>query len=132
MSLPLFKLSPSERKYLSEIADELDKECGPKRLGDFVRICKRSYVYRNRKIGIVLKAPSFIMTPNTPLRVRIPTIKINSDWVAQPIAVRSRAAEAVIALQYKLVNVNPYPDLHKDNVGWIKVEGKLVPRLFDW
>lgn len=128
MSLPHFKLSPSERKYLSGIADELDKEYGPKRLGDFVRICKRSYVYRNRRMSIILKAPSFILAMNTPLRVRIPTIKINKDWVAQPIAVRSHAAAAVIALQYKLVNVNPYPDLHKENVGW----WHGVPLMYDW
>ena len=53
----------------------------------------------------------------------------------QPIVKKTRLKEAVGVLLRQLA---PYiakgyaPDLHAQNVGWLRENGKMVPKMFDW
>lgn len=93
----------------------------------FIRICQRAPVYRCKSLGIIVKRPNFIMTPTTPLAVRIPTIKLDvKDWVVQPIAVKRNTNTAVSLIKKQLGDF--YCDLHYLNVGWWNDK----PYMFDW
>jgi hypothetical protein len=87
--------------------------------------------FYNRKLGLVIKHPVFILEHRTPLKFRVKTIFLDDEWVAQPLLARTRLNEAVAILRKGL---KPYfdagfcVDLHAGNVGWY---GKK-PLLFDW
>ncbi len=84
--------------------------------------------------GLIVKNPRFVMNPRTPLRVRVPTIKLDDGWVVQPKVVKKDRKKAVQALRKSLIGVSC--DLHSLNVGWMKQtsgkRSKWVPKMFDW
>jgi len=92
-------------------------------------------VYYNKKLGIVVKRPAWILDPHTPSFLCVPTVKLQRGWVVQPIVKKTRLKEAVGVLARQLA---PYiakgyaPDLHAQNVGWLRENGKMVPKMFDW
>ena len=127
MSIKQFKsLIKAERKFLLELTRNIDNNPEMTLIDGFYRICERCNVYRNRDMGIIIKQNSFIMTPTTPLSVRVPTIKLENGWVVQPLVSRMEARQAVKLIGKKLGNF--YCDLHVNNVGWWN--GK--PLMFDW
>lgn len=88
-------------------------------------------VYYNKKLGIVVKRPAWILDPHTPSFLCVPTVKLQRGWVVQPIVKKTRLKEAVRLLEKQL---KPYrkqgycPDLHAQNVGWYKNK----PLMYDW
>lgn len=125
-----FKLSKTELKELRKIAEAIDYEVNPpypNRFGEWVRISQRASVYKNKKRGLVVKRPNFIYSPMTPLKVRVPTIKLDKfGWVVQPFVARINTKRACALIRKQLGNF--VSDLHHLNVGWYK--GK--PVMFDW
>ena len=124
-----FKLSRSELKELRQAAIDIWSNGCPKKFGNWSRICKRVPVYLDKKRGIVIKRPNFILNTRTPLKLRAPTIKLDKNWVgwvAQPYCEKTRTALAVKLLCIKLGKL--HCDLHNLNVGWYDGE----PVLFDW
>ena len=87
--------------------------------------------FYNRRLGLVVKKPAFILEHRTPVRFRVKTVSLKDGWVGQPLLVRTRLNEAVGRLRKDL---KPYlsagfcVDLHIGNVGWY---GKK-PLLLDW
>lgn len=130
----LFQLSPLERLILRSITKIIEQKKFPTSIPElgFRQICKRNHtVYKNSRVGIVIKQFHLIVSPHTPLRVRIPTVYIGDGWVVQPLAIRKNAKEARDQLRKILGKF--HTDLHLGNVGWILDDtGKSVPRLFDW
>ena len=125
-----FKLSRSVRSILHRV---VEMEAGdPENTiivdgRQFDRICQRCPVYRCKSLGLVVKQPHFIMTENTPLKVRIPTLKLNDEgWVVKPIAVKRNTNTAVSLIKKQLGDF--YCDLHYLNVGWWNDK----PYMFDW
>jgi hypothetical protein len=130
-----FKLTRQERSFLRTVIGIIEHKNFPTSIPEigFRQICKRNpTVYKNQKLGLVLKQFYLIVAPNTPLRVRIPTVYLGDFWVVQPLAIRKNAKEACSKIRKSLGSFNT--DLHRGNVGWIQneVTGKLVPKLFDW
>jgi len=125
-----FILSKSERKLIKTVIDIAEKD--PKRtiLG-FVQMCERNEtVYRNKDLGIVIKCFKFILEENTTESVRVPTIELGNEWVAQPLVIKKDTALAVKILRKELAGF--HCDLHHLNVGWYRENGVLVPKMFDW
>ena len=91
--------------------------------------------YYHHGLGIVVKRPALILEPRTPSFLCVPTTKLQRGWVVQPIVKKTRLKEAVGVL---LRQLEPYiakgyaPDLHHGNVGWLRENGKMVPKMFDW
>jgi hypothetical protein len=122
-----FKLSKIDRQALRDIAEDIDELGDPKRFAGWIRICERVPVYLNKERLLVLKQPHFILNPRTPLKFRVPTIKIDDcGWVAQPYCEKYRLKEAVQILRKQLGEIGY--DIHHLNVGWYM--GK--PVMFDW
>lgn len=126
-----FRISPKTRQYLIDVATKLE-------VGETVRdwtryksTYRQMNAFHNAKLGLVLKNPAFILDDSTPMSVRVPTVEITDEWVAQPIVSKTRLKMAVDAINKVLV---PYrkrgiaPDVHVGNAGWYN--GK--PVLFDW
>lgn len=125
-----FTLSRTERKRLRGVIAFVEEMDFPSCVSGWHRICKRGPVYLNKGEGIVIKRPNFILNPWTPLKVRVTTIKLTEDWVAQPALLKEDTELAVEIIQNQLGKV--FCDLHKWNVGWIKENGKMTPKMFDW
>jgi hypothetical protein len=122
-----FKLSRTDRQELRDTTADIDELGDPKRFGRWVRICERVPVYLDKERFLVIKQPRLIYNPRTPLKFRVPTIKIDDyGWVAQPYCEKYRLKEAVEILRKKLGD--GWYDIHHLNVGWYL--GK--PVLFDW
>lgn len=125
-----FKVSRAAYAILRQLIDEDSAEPSNEihvKGHVFKRICQRCSVYRCKSLNLVVKQPNFIMTPNTPLKVRVPTVKITVDgWVAQPIVRRTDTTRAMAIIQKKLGNF--YCDLHTSNVGWWRNQAVM----FDW
>lgn len=94
--------------------------------GTWKRIYERTIVYRNKTKGLIVKSPNFILNPNTPLKVRVPTIDLGDNWFVQPFVKKVDTKLAVELIREQLGKV--HCDLHRWNVGWY--DGK--PVLFDW
>lgn len=93
----------------------------------FRNICGRTPVYRCTKLGLIVKRPAFIYHPNTPMKVRVPTIGLKEkSWVAQPVVKKINLKKAVDIIRKQLGKAKA--DLHYLNVGWYN--GKAV--MFDW
>lgn len=120
-----FALSRKTRKYLRAVTGMIDDTMANK-VDGFKSVHKRALVYCNVTLGLILKQPNFIMTPTTPLRVRIPTIYLGDGWYVQPLAERKNTSEACRLIRAQLGNF--CTDLHRYNVGWWN--GK--PVMFDW
>ena len=124
-----FKLDPSERKLLRTVIGIIEHKNFPTSIPEigFRQICKRNpTVYKNQKLGLVVKQFHLIVAPNTPLRVRIPTVYLGDFWVVQPLAIRKNAKEACSEIRKSLGRF--HTDLHEGNVGWLKKK----PVMFDW
>jgi hypothetical protein len=118
--------SRSERKRLRgviELIEELDQ---PQCVNGWWKICKRGPVYLHKGDGIIIKRPNFILNSKTPLKVRVPTIKLTAEWVTQPEVFKYDTDLAVKIIKQQLGKV--FCDLHKYNVGWYRGE----PVMFDW
>ena len=131
MSMKPFKLSKTDRSVLRDVIQVAEADNFPALIGHsgyrFVRICRRNVsVYRCKQLGIILKRFNFILMPTTPLRVRVPTINIDGEWVAQPIVKRIKTKIAVTLIRKQIGEMQC--DLHTGNVGWLN--GK--PLMFDW
>lgn len=112
--------------HLRRVALHLE-ENEPTRFHDWVRICDRALVYRNKKIGMILKRPNYIDNPDVPKDVCVPTVQLNKrGWVVQPIVKKVDRKNAVQLIRKQLGDIKC--DLHHLNVGWY--EGK--PVMFDW
>ena len=123
-----FRLSRTDLKELRRVAEALDYQVDPpypKRFAGWVRICDRTVVYK--KGNVIIKAPNFILNQNTPLQVRVPTIKLDYQWVAQPV-VKKVNTKLAMELISKQLRKNHGCDLHRWNVGWYDGE----PVMFDW
>jgi len=129
-----FKLSKRNKEAVISaisIVETLNDNCALTGPYHFKRICERTQVFACKELGIVFKKPNFILNPNTPKKVRIPTISIvheniGDGWVVQPIAKKVNTKLAVQIIREQLNGV--FCDLHRWNVGWWN--GK--PYLFDW
>jgi hypothetical protein len=128
-----FTIDRKLRKELREMADKVGRMdqlyvvvyAGRTHL--FKRICRRIQAFACTSLGIVVKRPNLIITTNTPLKYRVPTIKLNAArWVVQPIVDTSEAARAEQVMERKLKGW--FCDLHTGNVGFWK--NKAV--MFDW
>lgn len=88
--------------------------------------------FYNKKLGIVVKMPSIIVEPRTPLSLRAPTIALGNKWVCQPILKRNALKRAQTHIEKKLekhyLSNGMWPDVHSGNVGWLG--NKAV--LLDW
>ncbi len=123
-----FTLSKTLRNEIRQVIDETATETNVVVNGhQWTRICKRVEVYACRELGLLVKLPNFILRPDTPKKVRVPTIRVGDDWVVQPIVERKNLKEAVKLIRAQL-NPNIVYDLHEGNVGWY--QGK--PVMFDW
>lgn len=126
-----FKISKIDLRDFRDIAEVLDED-NPNVYADWFRMTPRVPAYRNKERYLVIKRANFIMNPWTPLKVRVPTIKLDKyGWVVQPYCERYRLKEAV-QLIAKQLGKNHGCDLHYANVGWICERGKMVPKMFDW
>ena len=91
-----FKLSRSDLQAFRGDASDLDDLSCPGRFTQWKRICNRTPVYRDTERYLVLKRVNFILNPWTPLKVRVPTIKLDEyGWVVQPYCEKYRLKEAV-------------------------------------
>jgi hypothetical protein len=114
---------------LNQIAIELSKGNRVKGWCAYKRHGKPLSAFYNKRIGWVVKCPVLILDQRTPLGVRVPTICLNMNWVAQPIVQKIDLKKAMIIIKTKLLGFEGiYPDLHTGNVGWYK--GNAV--MFDW
>lgn len=83
----------------------------------------------NKRLGWVVKKPVFIMDHRTPLCVRVPTIRLDNDWVAQPIVSKVDLKWAVETIRTTLSEFKGiHADLHVGNVGWHNNQAVM----FDW
>lgn len=119
-----FALSRNELKEIRSVAAAIDYGLLPDRCFGWTRVSKRTPVYR--KGDLILKNPNFILNDKTPIKFRVPTIKIRHDWVVQPYCQKIRTKLAATILRKQMGNL--MCDLHAQNVGWYK--GK--PVMFDW
>ena len=88
--------------------------------------------YHCKKLGVVVKHPKFILDPRTPLCVRVPTIRLDKYWVAQPVVEKRDLWMAVAIIERRMKPYRKYgihPDIHTQNVGWWR---GVRPVLFDW
>jgi len=122
-----FKPSRTDLQDFRDIAEILDED-NPTVYADWYRMSPRVPAYRNKERYLVIKRANFILNPWTPLKVRVPTIKLDEyGWVVQPYCERYRLKEAVQLIR-KHLSKNHGTDLHCGNVGWYM--GK--PVMFDW
>ena len=121
------------KQYLLWVAKQLCKGNKVKGWQTYVR----TYNYKptklnafcNKKLGLVIKQPTFILDDKTPDHVRVPTIKLDDGWVVQPIVKKVNLKLACDKLKEQLVNYKTgYPDIHCGNAGWHRGS----PVLFDW
>lgn len=92
---------------------------------------RKLQAYHNKKMGVVVKKPNFILDHRTPMDVRVPTLDLKNGWVIQPFVKKVRLKEACEQIRVKLngcYNDGIFPDLHTGNVGWLGDE----PKMFDW
>lgn len=127
-----FKIDAQLRRYLLESARLMEDEGQHvKGWGAFKSTYRGVTAYYNKKLGIVVKVPHFILEPRTPLFLRVPTIKLDDEWVAQPLLRKTDLRRALTMLRKSLkpyLDKGIFPDIHAQNVGWYN--GK--PLLFDW
>jgi hypothetical protein len=125
------KLNPSIRWYYEDVLDLLLK--GQQVKGWKPIPCKSRKVdgFYNKKLGVVIKRPVFILEHRTPMEFRFPTYFLQESYVLQPLAERKNLRLALQILRGKLKKYLKYgifPDLHTGNIGWY--QGK--PLMFDW
>ena len=114
---------------LVQAVNELSKGNEVRGWHAYKRRGKPLQAFFNKKLGWVVKCPVLILDQRTPLFVRVPTIRLNCDWVAQPIVIKNDLKVACERIRKQLVSYKGiHPDLHCGNVGWH--ENTAV--MFDW
>jgi hypothetical protein len=95
---------------------------------------KNLNAFYHEGMNVVVKKPVLILDPRTPMTLRVPTIRLDDEWVAQPIVKKTKLKLAYNRLRKQLLSYKGiHPDLHVNNVGWYEISpNKWVPRLFDW
>ena len=122
-----FKLSKTDLRDFRDIAEILEED-NPTVYANWYRMSPRVPAYRNKERYLVIKRANFILNKWTPLKVRVPTIKLDGyGWVVQPYCERYRLKEAIEVI-HKQLRKNHGCDLHCGNVGWYM--GR--PVMFDW
>lgn len=125
------KLNASNHWYYSDVLDVLlsgESVRGWRRFKSTTRVLD---AYYNKKLGVVIKKPVFILEEKTPKKFRVPTYELKDGYIIQPLVSKKNLG---LALQKLRDEMKPYikkglfPDLHKGNVGWY--DGK--PLMFDW
>lgn len=113
-------------KSIVAIFENNSKPTGWRRFSSKVREMDAFY---NIKKCVVVKRPAWILEPNTPSELCVPTFQLGDGWVVQPLVKKIRLKKAVDILQ-KEINKYPnlFPDLHVHNVGWYKNK----PLMYDW
>ena len=114
---------------ISQAAIELSKGNKVKGWHAYKRRGKPLKAYYNKQVGWVVKCPVLILDQRTPLAVRVPTIRLDGEWVAQPIVQKNDLKAAYERIKDRLKPFDwIHPDLHVGNVGWFR--GEAV--MFDW
>ena len=126
-----FKISAADREILLSAISNFDIGLRVYGFHKYTSTVRYVEAYQNKKMGIVVKIPGFILESRTPLCVRAPTITLESDWVVQPLVERRDLAKAVKTIERKLKPFRKrgiHPDVHVQNVGFF--QNRAV--LFDW
>ena len=114
---------------INQAVNELSKGNKVRGWRAYTRLGKPLESFYNERLGWVIKRPVFILEPRTPLAVRVPTICLRDNWVAQPIVEKTDLKKALITIQIKLMgHKGIHSDLHCGNIGWYKNEALM----FDW
>jgi hypothetical protein len=135
MSVQSFNLTSSQLILCKEFIKYAQDEGFPPTIRwnqnyTFKGICKRNKsVYKCVALGVVIKRFNFISNPDTPEKVRVPTIYLSGfpDWVVQPI-VRKTDRKIAVELIRDMLECDVKCDLHYLNVGWWNEN----PVMFDW
>lgn len=86
-------------------------------------------IYVNKKLRLVVKAPSVVTYPPPSEKLVAPTIQLFDGWVLQPLCTFDDRTGAFHTILHRIGEKDRYKyDLHLWNVGRFK--GR--PVLFDW
>ena len=126
------RLTDIQIKHYNDTLDALHNGESVKGWRVFVRSGEELDAYYNKTEDMVIKLQNFINDDRTPLKFRVPTVKLdNNGYVVQPLVEKRNLTEALKILRVKM---KPYfkrgifPDLHRYNIGWYKNK----PLMFDW
>jgi hypothetical protein len=125
------KLTASTHWYFANVLDTLLSGESVKGWRRFKSKTRELDAYYNKKLGVVIKKPVFILEHRTPNKFRVPTFELKDDYILQPLVSKKNLGDALVKLRKDMkpyINKGIFPDLHKGNVGWHK--GK--PVMFDW
>jgi hypothetical protein len=125
------KLNASIHWYFANVLDILLSGESVRGWHKFKSTTRDLDAYYNKKLGVVIKKPVFILEERTPKKFRVPTYEIKDDYILQPLVSKKDLGSALIKLRKAMkpyIKKGIFPDLHKGNVGWYK--GK--PVMFDW
>lgn len=123
------KLNKLQRNYYASLKQGFENGMDFIGWQQFKSTYRQMDAFYNKRLGVVLKRPRFIMESRTPRHLRVPTINLGDGWVLQPLVKKTRLKEAVRQIRTELNNYPKIkPDIHVGNVGWF--DGK--PLMFDW
>lgn len=122
-------LCADKRRVALTIIREIEGGGQPEGWRRFKSTYREMDAFYNPKLGWVLKKSKLILDFRTPLHLRVPTFKLENEWVLQPLVKKINLKLAVEAIKKELEKYPRIkPDLHIGNVGWY--ENK--PLMFDW
>jgi len=125
------KLKVGLHCYFSHLLDVLSSGESVRNWRRFKSKTRNLDAFYNKKLGLVIKKPVFIMESRTPVKFRVPTYQLKNDYIIQPLVSRKNLGLAVRKLRNQLkpyLKRGIFPDLHTGNVGWYKNK----PLMFDW
>jgi len=125
------KLKVSLYCYFSSLLDVLSSGESVKDWKRFKSKSRSLEAFYNKKLGLVIKKPVFILESRTPVKFRVPTYQLKNNYIVQPLVSRKNLGLAVRKLRNQLkpyLKRGIFPDLHTGNVGWYKNK----PLMFDW
>ena len=123
----------AELCYYKKIIKAFKNDCKPKGWRRFISKVREMDSFYNTEKSLVVKRFALILEPNTPSKLCVHTFELGGGWVVQPLVKKIRLKKAVDILQKELNNYpNLFPDLHTQNGGWLRENGKMVPKMFDW
>ena len=125
------KLNASIHWYFSDLLDVLSSGESVRNWRRFKSKSRSLEAFYNKKLGLVIKKPVFILESRTPVKFRVPTYQLKNDYIVQPLVSRKNLGLAVRKLRNQLkpyLKRGIFPDLHTGNVGWYKNK----PLMFDW
>jgi hypothetical protein len=125
------KLKVGLHCYFSNLLDVLSSGESVRNWRRFKSKTRNLDAFYNKKLGLVIKKPVFILEHRTPVKFRVPTYQLKNDYIIQPLVSRKNLGSAVRKLRNQLkpyLKRGIFPDLHTGNVGWYKNK----PLMFDW